>query len=195
MATDPPHDDIKAIWRDQKTETISMPTAELRLKAEKMQTRIRWRNGVEYAASVVVVAAFGYGAWRSPFPLVQFGCLLVVLGTFVLVYQLHRRGSAVEPPVGVSASQFLSFHREQLARQRDALRSVALWYIGPLLPGLAVLMTAPVFSPKFHDHWLRFALGCVPVVVIIVGVWLLNRWAARRLQTQIDALDTMREGD
>lgn len=36
--------------------------------------------------------------------------------------------------------QAIDAHGAELVRQRDALRSAWLWYIGPLLPGLALFL-------------------------------------------------------
>jgi hypothetical protein len=91
----------------------------------------------------------------------------------------------------------IEFHRRELMRQRDAARSVGLWYIAPVIPG-AVMMTLGRYF-QFHapgrtiaaDH--QIIILCTFIVALVFAVvWLLNVWAAERLQRRIDELDKLR---
>lgn len=180
MAADP-----KTIWRNQETQPVSLTLTEIRMKSEGYERRIRRRNAIEYAASAVVVVLFGAYAFLLPGLLVKLGSVLVIAGTLVVVWQLHRRASVEQ----TSASDCTSHLRGLLERQRDALRSVALWYLGPLVPGMAVLLVGLyIRAMPVPQARLRVLIVAGICVFVFAGVWLLNRWGAKRLQKQIDAL-------
>lgn len=91
----------------------------------------------------------------------------------------------------------LEFHRQELLRQRNAAKSVAWWYIAPVTPGVAMMTLGRYF--QFHapgrtlawDH--QIVILCSVIVALTFAIiWLLNAWAAERLQRRIDELDKLR---
>lgn len=188
MTDQPPPDDIKALWREQTMESRPM-TLEL-IHARSFQSRVRGRNLVEYLASAVVVAAFSAYVVILPSLLMKLGSAMVVLGALVVVWQLHKRGSARALPPGASGQSSLAFHRAELVRQRDALRSVWLWYLGPFVPGMALLQVG-LFLRQPGPPLATRVIGAVVVVAVFAGIALLNRHGARRLQKEIDDLDAI----
>ncbi len=182
--------DARNVWSAQETEGFAMPIEEIRARSTKLQSKVRHRNAWEYAAALVVVAAFGCYAWFLPGLLLKTGSVLVILGTMVVVWQLHWRASAETPPLGDSVMEHLAFQRRELARQRDALRSVALWYLGPFVPGFTLFLLG-LYQRVPPNHAVPAALHATIglSVAVFVGVWVLNRWGAARIQKQIDALD------
>jgi hypothetical protein len=171
-------------------ETSPMTLAQIHARA--FQSRIRWRNGREYVACLVVIVLFSRIALIAQLPLVRLGGALIVLGTVFVGWQLYRRGSAQPVPPG-SAPQSLAFHRAQLVRQRDALRSVWLWYLAPLAPGLLTIAIGRWLARP--DQWPRAATTLVVSAVGFAAVLALNLWGARRLQRQIDELDALQADD
>lgn len=176
--------DLKQLWKSQPAETAAFSTNELRARAQAFQRRIARRNLLEYAAGAVAIAGYCFHFWLHPSLLVRTGCVLVILGVGVVLHQLHRRaGSRTPPPQNLGMSS-LAFHRAELVRQRNALRDAWLWYIAPLVPGMAVLMW-DVQTPQ--AGW-RGLVTQLSVVAVAVGVVWLNRRAAKKLQVEIDAL-------
>lgn len=188
MGNDRP--DLKTVWSTQDVEGFSMPLDEIRAKSAKFQKRVRNRNRREYIAALFVVVVFACYAVFLPGLIVKIGCGLVIAGTLFVAWQLHRRTSMDTPPLGESVVEYVAFHRSELVRQRDALKSVAAWYLAPLVPGLAVFMYG-IFSlvPIRASAVWGLVLSLAIVVAVFAGVWRLNRWAAARMQKQIDALD------
>lgn len=187
MTDVPPEPDaMKALWRDQPTEEIQPLTLEI-IHARGFQARVRRRNLVEYAACLLVIAVFSSYIVILPGSILKVASALTILGTLVVAWQLHRRGSARQAP----ATDALSFHRAELIRQRDALRSVWLWYLGPFVPGTLLFMAGmsalrPQASLAHH-----LALP-VATVIFFVFCWLRNLRGARRLQREIDDLDALK---
>ncbi len=197
MRTERPSDDIKKLWRDQKTEEGIMTLDDIRKKAGKFQSRVRRRNLREYVASVIVVFVFGWYVLVLPGWMTKAGSALCIVAALFVSWQLHRRASADTQPHDSSATSLLEFHRRELMRQRDALKSVWLWYLAPFVPGIA--LTGLGRYVQFHAHGRTIAwdhqviILCLIIVVLVFGiVWSLNALGAAKLQRQIDELDRLR---
>jgi hypothetical protein len=184
---------IVDLWQDQ-------PLAEWRLNMELVlkqagtfQRKIRNRNAREYvgAAVVVIWTATSTVMSEAP-PLVKTGGVLIGIGALVVATILRLRGHAALPPVAEPTSEVVRWHRSELVRQRDLLRSASLWYLGPFIPGLVL-----VFAGRWlerPDKWLPISLAAALVALVFAGIALLNLWGARKLDQQIAALEHELEG-
>jgi hypothetical protein len=188
MATD--DGDLNRVWQQQPIEEGSMTLDDIRTRVTAWERRIARRNLREYVAAVVVFAGFGFVAWRDPNWLVRIGAGLVVLGTCYVVWHLYTRGSTRAMPASLAARDCLDFHRSELVRQRDLLRSVWTWYLLPFVPGVAVMMIGRVALEPGR----RVAVLASTALMAAVFVWVgrLNQRGARKLQAKIDALDQAR---
>lgn len=193
MTNEPPSNDIRRLWQDQTEEAVRMSLDEIRKKAQKFQQRIRWRNLREYGAAVFVVAVFGFYIWHFHEAFVRTGSVLVIAGTLYVVSQLHKRGSAKTAPADMALTTCLDFHRRELERQRDLLRGIWWWYLGPLIPGLAVFTlggaTANPNHPLLAWTFAASSAALVALVFFLIAAW--NQKCARKLQRQIDELETV----
>lgn len=184
-------EDLKQAWQSEAAASPPPALEEVRRSADRFYRQIRARNRREYIAAGIVTALFALVGIVDPGPVTKAAALLVILGTAVIAWQLHRRGSIAPPPA--EAGLTLAAHqRAQLVRQRDALNSVALWYLLPMVPGLALFGVASAIEagpPYRFDVWdLAFL---VFLVVIFAGIWWLNLYAARHIQAEIDELDQL----
>lgn len=184
-------DDMRDIWQAGGAGAAPISLADLRRKGEAFRTTIARRNLREYLGAALVALWFGYGAWAGPDAWMRAGDALVVAGACYLAFQLHRR-AAVSPPAGEMGWQnCLEYHRAQLVRQRDALRGVWKWYLGPLVPGLAVLMGQGFVNTlrRSVPAGLLFLALTAAVASVLVWVGRLNSRAADGIQKQIDELE------
>jgi hypothetical protein len=187
--TNPAPDGPEALWQSQREEQPSMTLADIRRKAQTFQTKIRRRNIREYlfsGAGTIVFAAF---IWILPGLITKIGCALTLLAIYFVVYQLHRDGSAREVPAEAAAGDCLAFHRRELERQRDLLRRVGPWQIGPMVPGLA-LFFAGLWVANVDDRGDVVAMtisGLLMAAVLAIVYWL-NVRAANQLQREVDLL-------
>jgi cobalamin synthase len=190
-ATDP----IIQAWQTSVTEAPLPALADLRAGVDRFHRIIQLRNRVEYGASVLVVICFGLYTFVLPSPIARIGAFMIVLATLLVVWQLHRRASAIAAPTEDGARPLIAHQRAQLVRQRDALARVWLWYLLPFAPGLAVMMFGPTIARDpaalLHMGWGE-SLSILFVVAVFVGIWWLNRRAARKLQKAIGDLDALR---
>jgi hypothetical protein len=192
MTGDPSDFDPQRLWQSQAKEYDAMTLAEIHRNARRLESRVQRRNAVEYVSCGVAIVGFmpalllaGH-AW-----MVQAGAALVMLAVVFVAWQLHRRGSVDASPL--PGETLVDSYRRQLTRQRDALRTVGFWYIGPLVPGLTMLLLGMWFQvhrpgvPAGRAH-AGILVTAAFAAVVFIGVWLLNLWAARRLQKRIDEL-------
>ena len=189
-----PNREWQNVWQNQPTEGIRMSVDEIRRRAGKFERKIYWRNAREYAAALAVVIFFGFELSRGPDLLTGAGFALMIAGMLYLVAQLYRRTSPRSLPAEMRAASGVDFYRRELERQRDALRSVWRWYLGPLVPGVVVTMVAMARNNPHHiqhDRWFLAAYGVLVALAFAYG-GRLNTKAARRLQRQIDQLDALK---
>lgn len=178
---------LKALWKSQPTINTAFTPDVLREEAAAFQRRIGMRNRQEYITCFGINSVFGFYIWA--FPAIRLGSLLLIFGSLIALLQFHKRASSCSLPAELAAVDCMTFHRQQLVRQRDALRSLWLWYIGPFVPGLLVFCREVAaelgasFPPAFS-----LSLNLIVVVVLMLIV-LFNLRSAKKLQRQIEQLD------
>jgi hypothetical protein len=187
--------DIKSLWRNQKTEDrVTLET--IHQGAEQFQRRIRLSLGLEYGAIALAVAIFGFFTWVLPGSMTKAGSGLCVAAVLFIAWQLHRRMAAKRVP-DLGASGLVEFQRQELVRQRDAMRSAWAWYVLPVIPGIALMILGRWY--QFHvagrtiawDHDV-IILAAIVAVLILVIIRLFQLVQIGKLQTKIDALDKLR---
>jgi Flp pilus assembly protein TadB len=184
MPNEPLPDDIRNVWQNQPVENIPMPLEEIRRKARQFEKRIRRRNLREYLGAALGIAAYTYYFFKFDGLAVRAGSLLVIAGVIYVVVQLYQRAAPAELPADLAFTASREFHRQELVRQRDLLRSVWSWYIAPVIPGLVVFMAGIL------PHRAGVTVGYLLVFFGFFGfvVWL-NRRGAARLDRQIAEID------
>ena len=187
----PPTDGLKDVWQSQSLEGTRMSADDIRRKAKKFQSKVFWRNAREYAAALVVVVIFGFDFWRTSDTLARVAFGLIIAGTLYVMWHLHQKGASRNLAAEMGLASGLEFYRRELERQRDLVGSVAWWYLGPVIPGLVVLMVARARGNPGH-LW-PIGLSSAVIALIFVFAWWLNRSAARRLQRRIEELDALKD--
>lgn len=192
MTNQPPENDILKAWQIQPTEPLTMSLQQLRSEAGKFERSIKRRNLMEYIAAVLVMAGAGWFAVMLENTLLRTGCVLIVVGVLYVVRQLYRRGSAGALPSDASLLVSVDFYRWELVRQRDLLRGVWSWYIGPLLPGMALLYIGILVQRP--DRAVDIGLNALLVALFLVFVGAINWRAAAKLQREVDEIDALKNG-
>lgn len=189
--TDP--DFLKSLWA---TDTATIPPLTpdaLRGQAKKFRDKIARRNTIEYLAGVFVIAAFLAYLFLIPETLARVGSALIIFGVCVVLWNLnHRAGAEAKADLDIT-SAVTAFHKRQLERQYDALKSIFNWYIFPIIPGVIVFLIGT--TPEFvaGEPMLSIFKSLFPqaasTAIVFASIWGLNQMAARRLKTQIQAMD------
>jgi hypothetical protein len=204
------HDDeLRDLWRAQKTEEPKLPTEEkmeiVRKRDASLALKVKIRNVSETAAGVFVVGMFTWMALTAPWQegqakppaalVARAGCLLVAAGAVYAVMRLRSHGTSIPaPPSSATTSEFLAHHRAQLVRQRDLLASVPRWYLAPFVPGMALFIAGVTLDRLAAGATMAaiapgLARGVGEIVGIFALVALLNYVTARKLTRAIAALD------
>ena len=149
-------------------------------------------------AGAIVIAFWGASFWFWPpasaglrdFRGWQLApALLFIAGTIYVMFQLHRRGAAGSLPIDAGLRASLDFHIRELERQRNAVRTVWMWYLLPFLPGfVAELLVLASIERGINAGLIEFG---VIFLAVFVWVWRLNESAARKLDRQIEELRAM----
>jgi len=182
---------LKDLWKQQAVDTPTFTPESLQARANAFYRTVRWRNAREHAAGAAVIAASTFYLWLFEDLFTRIACILIIAGTLFVTVQLHRRACARRPPPEQLAAPVSTYHRAELVRQRDALRSVFFWYLLPIFPGIELFFLArqqQMNAPMYFGFYLL-----VPALAAVI-VWL-NRYAAGKLQQQIDELDRESAGD
>jgi len=195
MANEPArNEDVRSVWQNQKGEGIPMSVDAIRLKAGKYRSKIVWRNTREYLAVVFVVVFFGLQFVHTTDVLARVATGMIIAASLYIAWHLHTKGSGRRLPENLGLTSSIEFHREELVRQRDLVRSVPRWYLGPMIPGMTLLMISIGRTNPGHVKHFGWVFGSFSALVVLVfaGVWRLNVRAARKIQKRIDELDQLR---
>ena len=187
MSDAPRARDMIRLWQAQPAAAGTLSIAELRRRSRRLERLVGWRNLSEYIGAAIGVCGFSIGAWSAETGVIRAGALLLVIAPAFIAYQLYRRGSVRRMPEALALTGSLQFHRSELERQRDLLRSVWLWYLLPWLPGAVVLSAGLAAAHPERIPGMRIYL--MSVALLAVAVALLNRRGASRIQAWLDALE------
>jgi hypothetical protein len=128
-------------------------------------------------------------AFRPPFGLRTVGCVVIIAGLTLVVVILWRARRAGTDFVGpLSFAESLSAERKRIARQVRLLKSVAWWYVAPIVIGANLIFSV--------DSWSRQATVAYLIGTVLFGVfvlWLNQRAARRVLQPMLDEIDAVSE--
>lgn len=184
--------DPQTVWKEQPVMTHAITMHDLERRDARLDRQLRRRNRFEYLAAALagVVLLFAGAATLVEAAMLSdvlmgagFLTLAAALGFVCL--QIHRR-SAVGLH-GDPAQDGLAFHRARLARERSLLRTAWLWYVGPMVPGFALIYGSMLLEPE--PRWTFALVGGGLTLLLLVSVALLNRRAAGRLDREIAELD------
>lgn len=184
-------DPIVNLWTAQQAGACPPSVAALAERAGQFRSRMRISNLIEYAAGVLVIAAFGRIAIGAPDWGICIASLMLIASTCIVIRNLWRRRPADDP--AELAQDALTHYRRLLVARRDALASVGRWYLAPFLPGMAVFVAATVRA-QAETIPLKAALLnggiATAVIALIFGlVFWLNRNAARAIAMEIATFD------
>ena len=110
-----------------------------------------------------------------------------IAGMLFIIWFLHFRAGSRAVPGQAEAKDVLRFHQREIARQRDILRAVPLWYLLPFVPGMVAIA-----ANKWETSSAAGALIGVPIIIgVFALIWRLNVWAARWLDRELHKVDAL----
>ena len=178
--------DARALWQSQGDADAAISLADIRRRARRLERAVLVRNLLEYVAGAAVVAAFAIRMWWESSAVVRASGVMVIAATLFVTYRLHQRGAATQLPAELGLKPAIDFHRAQLERQRDLVRSVWRWYLLPFMPGLVGLQIGLGLSGRAPLG--KVVMQTAVICALFAAIQGVNRLAARRLQQRIDRL-------
>ena len=180
------------IWQLQALEAPRVSAAYLRHRARDLARRAQIRTGSTYAIGIPGVLFIVWCCWRYYLhrPVMLAGLALTLLPLVYIEFRWHRLASAAHVPEDAGVLDSLSFYRRELERQRDARRGNLRWWLPPVVPGLITVLASFVLE---LDP-IPWAVVAFEAIVIVGGASLavaFEERSARRLQREIDALDSL----
>lgn len=191
-----PEEFARGSWQSDSATTSLPSIEELRQRADKFRNNIKRRNMMEYIAGALVIAVFATIAWLVPMQLFRISAALMIGGTCVVLWQLHKRTTPLTPPENGGQLPVLEYRRRELVRQRDALKNIFTWYLLPFIPGAALMLAMPVLDP----NWIMGDVTTTDLIIrplfaiaVLGAVYAINQIAARKMQREIDEIDVLRK--
>lgn len=182
-------------WKSEASDASFSDPEDFTAPLDSFTRRIRWRNWIEHAAGVLVIAMFANSSVASVVAgewLIGLSLALVVVGTIVVMWNLHRRASNLDR---LPEEPCLAHLRRQYERQYIALRAVPVWYIGPLLPGVVLLYAVITTRVAEKTDIVTAIEGMLAPAAVTFGIFAVviavNMLAARALKRKIDELDAL----
>lgn len=182
-------------WQTNASDASFSEPVECARRISKFERSIRIRNVIEYCAGVLVTVLFGgtaIGAFIKGEALIGLAAVAIVAGAWVALWNLRSRASNL---VRRPEDACLAHLRRQYRHQQAALAAVPNWYIGPMLPGVALFYFAITRNVAEIIGWKAALAGIAGPAAITFGIFALvmgvNWLAARGLQRKIDNLDAL----
>jgi len=188
----PPDDDLKALWQGQETETLTMTAMAIRALARNYGDNIRGRIWLGLSLAALEALGLGAYAWRAPNDLMRTGYLIMLAGVGWMTWRIVSKWPSRLPPTEASVAALIEFHRAEIERQGSS-RAWLVVTVTPVFVGMfVVLLGTHKARPNMN------LVNIAPVLVLIVAWWfaavVLQRRQAKRRAEQIAEMDDLRRG-
>ena len=187
MGNKQPGADVSRAWRAQPLEG-PMTQRIIQERASALDGRTRKQNWLTaVVVAIAVIANLVQLAGGVPV-VTRLGIGLMILATTFVVYRYGRAHGRESRAGDARMEQSLAFYRAQLVRQRDAVRYFWRDYALPFAPGIALTLAGRT-SERIRTTGDYLVLALV-FAVTIAAIFRANAREARKLQAEIDALDS-----
>ena len=192
MTVAPSDFDLQQLWQGQQEVHAPVTLAEIHARALTFRKEAQRRRMFSWAVMAFGALVLVWFAPRVTGWMMQLGAALTALA-MILVLWRWQRINAFGPLPG-EGEALVQAYRTNLIRVRDARRTVMLWRIAPLLPGLVLVFLGRWFQLHAKglslaaDHWVLLLTAVVAAVGLFLG-YRRNQRHADALQGKIDELD------
>lgn len=180
------------LWQAQALDAPRISLAFVRHQSDALLRRTRFFNAGNY---ILGGAGLAYFAWKSAeffstAPLLASATALWLAAGLFAALLMRKRIASQERPAEFGVLETIKFDRQQLERQRDARCGVCRWLPLLFVPGHVMLFMS-FFLEVTPIPWKYIAFNAV---LIVFGTWIaiaMTAHSARRIQREIDALDSL----
>jgi hypothetical protein len=200
-------DPFRDAWQSQipneeeKKQMSTLSRSNLEARASKFEQTIKWRNLREFIAAAIAFVGVTFFAITAPRWGMRLGFMELAIATVVITLRIQSHGQNVKRAREASSIESLVSHQAtQLTRQIALLHNVWLWYLAPMALGFAIIdvdrfvglgaksaLTLRTLAPSIA--WIVLIAPSIAWMAVMVGVFLLNKRAEKKLQRELAALN------
>jgi hypothetical protein len=178
---------VRAIWMNQSREESSPALDEIRVRAERFDSKTkRWRSSGLIAGIAVVAVNVVEAVWPGQHVLERTGSLLTIAAVIYIAREYRTHARLLSRPDARALTSCVDFYRAQLVHERT-LASQSRRYLLPFVPGVALSIIGGLVAQGTTTAHLIVA-AALGVTLFLSIAWL-NACTARKLQREIDRLD------
>lgn len=184
-----------ALWAATACDATFTDPAACAARASAFERQIARRNRRERIAGRIQLPIWGalaaFFLWQGEW-LIAASLVLIGAGVLLVLHNLRKRAGNLAPH---PEEPCLTHLARQYRHQHDALMSVPLWYIGPLVPGVIAffgIVTARVAERRGWEAALDGLFVPAAAVIGLFGVVvILNLLAARQIRRELDRINRL----
>ena len=177
--------DMEKVWQEQPLETPRLSVEDIRTRAQRFDTKVRWWRNVGTAVVIVAVIAEVAQVWFGRDVVERAGDLLTIAAFFYIAYQYRTYSRSQPERLGLSC---VDFYRAQLFYERN-LAGQSSRYLLPFVPGVTLSLLHGIVGEGLTTV---HRTGVVVVgIALFLGVAWANARTTRKLQREIDAIDAV----
>ncbi len=180
------------IWQLQALQVPRVSAVYMRHREHDLARRTQIRRRSVYAIVFLCTLFFVWSSWKYFLLhrlLMSAAPALWAVACMYFGFRWLRRASVPQSPEDAGVLDSLSFYRRELEWQRNARRRNWRWELPLLAPGLIAMFSSLVL--EFNRPWALVAMEGVLIIGIASLSVAFEEWAARQLQREIDALDSL----
>jgi hypothetical protein len=183
--------DPQQLWQAQPKALTPLTLGEIHRRARSFRRGALRRRIASWDCVVFAALAMTWRLQKVTSWMMQLGAVLALAGVLFVLWRWQAANTVGPPPDEGEA--LVAAYRSNLIRLRDARRSVALWYIAPMLPGMALLVLGRWLQrhtpglPIALDHFIVVLVTTILGLFLVVG-YLWSQRQADQLQRRIDEL-------
>jgi hypothetical protein len=187
--------DVRTLWQTQPPEAQPMTLDDVRRRARALDGKVRQQDAIMTLCAVINTGAFAAVMWYLPHLRIVAAIVIATVFAIVAGY-LRRRPSrrAIDYLTPAALNPCVDFYRTALVRKRDMARQLWIWFMPPAILGQVALIIGFLIAPPNVPR--RAILMALPVwiltdVIIFVFGWRNAQREARKMQRELDSLDSM----
>lgn len=164
----------------------------IRQKERELQAKSRRQMLGALVAPVVVAFFYAYGIHQFASPRMLHALFALALAWSIAGLYFLNRGRWQRGVAGDAGfSTGIEFCRKEIKRQRDYLRRILLWSLGPVLLAITAFIIALVLAAGSAVFPKAIPLMAL-VVAGIASYFLVRAWQQRQLQRELDELSEIK---
>ena len=193
MTEEPSPDDMKDLWRDQKSEPPQISLDRFRRKSRKLRKKGKREVLILGALALFFLAVLVPEFLTANDVVYRSGLGILIIWMVGMPLRAYRKTWPEPSATDVALTTCIEQYRRELERHRDYHRYLGRWVVAPFLLGVAVCMWA---IAQEHDDLVKNAWPfCFLLAVWLALFFPIRARRVKKLLSKIDKLDALKTED